>query len=211
MGQREVYTNTLPAPKLSTAWSVLIDQSGSMRGHKIDTARVASLSLGETLNRCGIPFEMFGWTTDQQMVPASRRSSGKYTRYGAQSYFQYKAFDEPWPRVRQRTSAIQAVANNDDAEAVLFAAKRLLQRKEHHKVLLVMSDGQPAYYTPSGVSPSEQLREALATVKAAGIRTIGVGILSHHVEDYYDDCIVVDDLERWTPQLIEKVRSIVLG
>lgn len=213
-GENRIFEAEKPGLELDTAWCVLIDQSGSMGSGDLPHrrsywTRIAAIALGEALHRCRIPFEVWGWDTDDH-VPAV--ADKVHTRVGNQRHFQYKTFDEPWPRVRQRTGNITGYLENDDVSAIYFAAQRLIQRKEKHKVLLVLTDGQP---THSGLRAwsyawaKQQLADTLRRVRHAGITDIGVGIQCDYVKEMYDNHIIVNDLSTFAKDLVNLVRKTV--
>lgn len=217
MGEKRVFKALRPGISLNTAWVVLVDQSGSMGPGDWDASksywtRPAAICLGEALHRCGIPFELWGWDTDEH-TPV--RPDGVHTRTGSQRTFQYKTFKDRWPRVRRRCSAITGALENDDTEAVYFAARRLLTRKEHHKVLLVLTDGYPTHAGVrggfGGAWANKQLKETLEIVRDAGIVDIGVGINDNHVSEFYQHSMEITDLARFGANLVKLVKQAITG
>lgn len=187
-GDRRIFQHVEEAPDVRTAVIVLVDESGSMGDDdKYLRAREAAVGLGWTLQRCGIAFEILGWT-DVEVRGVSCRDLGLYTRVEAQQIYAYKAFHEHFPRVCNRLGTMEPRENNDDSSAILTVARRLLTRPEPRKILLVLSDGAPAH---EGHSPAVQLHHVIAQVRKAGIEVGGIGICSDHVREFYAPHVVV--------------------
>jgi hypothetical protein len=223
MGDKRIFEEERPGVILNTAWEILVDQSlsmgsGNTKGTKSYWSRPAAIALGESLHRCGIPFEMWGWDTDEILplrhLPAAG-ADGVHTRMGSQIYYKYKAFYESWPRTRRRCGSITGMHENDDVGAIYYAAKRLLKRPETHKVLVVLSDGYPAQnawcHERFEMWRFQQLKDALELVRKAGVVDIGVGIKSSHVTEFYKHTLVINNLSTFGSELVKLVRKAILS
>lgn len=228
MGDYRIFEDDVNTIGKSVAWSILIDQSGSMsHGSRAWYAAEAAYALGETLSGCQMPFEVFGWDTDYDLYPemsgedrrtvqsrveGRQKTLERFTRIGAQTYYQYKSFDEPWRLTRARCSAVRPGVNNDDSAAIRFVASRLLQRKETWKILAVLTDGMPNHEGSTAREhgfAQEQLRQTIRLVRKAGIHDVGFGIQSEHVVGLYSRSEVVKDLAEFAIKAIAVTRDIV--
>lgn len=199
MGSRQIFYEVRQADTYTAAWSILVDESGSMRGAKIMSAMHALALIGDTLDACRFPFEIWGWKTD---IPAPipgvvfDGTPGCWTRAGPMVETEYKSFNDSWRHRKPYIYDMYAGHMNDDAAALLSAGKRILERREEHKVLVVLTDGLPhhaAIETPQGRAfGKEQARAVIDLLGRAGITTIGVGLGSSHVEEIYEHHIVAD-------------------
>ena len=226
MGSDRVFQGERPGLDLDTAWTILIDQSGSMIGERIAGARVTAIALGETLDRCGIPFEMWGFSNQGYGLVGdlTREEEEQYTQVTPNDFFQYKTFDERWRATAKRTGSIQYRDRTDDVGAIRFAGRRLLDRRETWKVMMVICDGMTEhmgtnYYGPCtgtrGVKSDDfgflQLKDTVALAQDCGIYTVGIGIGSgaQHVARVYDRSISVGNIGDLAPGVFRVVREIV--
>ena len=195
----------------STAFSVLIDESASMKGQeKYRLAAKTAILLGETLDHLEAPLEIIGYTTSEYEARAAMTLGltpayeYRTMRCSALEHRIYKTFDEPYRMVRARLSEIQPRHNNWDEESVLFASRRLRARRERTKVLLVISDGQPN-------GDSDHLIGALADAERSGCKVIGVGIGADFVRQIYGNAIVVEDLRQMGEELLRLLARELVG
>ena len=135
-----------------TVVSLLIDNSGSMRGRPITVAAMSADILARTLERCGVKVEVLGFTTRMWKGGQSRErwiAAGKPTNPGRLNdlrHIVYKAADAPWRRARKSLGLMLRegiLKENIDGEALLWAHNRLVGRTEQRKILMVISDGAP--------------------------------------------------------------------
>lgn len=192
------------------AVEMLMDLSGSMGGRKIQLAKESVIAIGEALKALGISFEVTGWTTDGSGdIQRYARDIGDTERFNRVEeilkYFVFKSFNTE--RMIGIATA-NSMANNTDGEAVRWAAKRLAERKEKRKILMVFSDGYPVDYGDRAIL-NKDLELAVKEITMAGIETIGVGIMSDAVERFYPDSIVVNDLEELPRQAMSKMAKII--
>jgi cobalamin biosynthesis protein CobT len=185
MGNKRVFSTRIPGETVDTAVMVLIDESGSMNhGRMAGTAsyyaKLAAIALGETLSAIQVPFEVIGFTN----VSYSRRSRkgsvskeeivSTSSRFMPFKYDMFKTFDQSFESAKYNLLEITGQEQNVDGEAVMMVAKRLAARKETRKILIVLSDGEPAGGAYGDVN-EWYLGEAIRTVTKAGIEVIGVG------------------------------------
>lgn len=216
-GYPKVFKRKVTAETLNCRFSLLVDQSGSMRGNKNKEAIRAAILFGEFANQMGIPFEILGFTTtdfsvpDQQFNKATPAERKRFTRWGFLEINIYKQFHEDWRKVGHRLTNMKARCHNYDGEAVMFAAKRLLAAKgsnEERSLLFVFSDGQPeqAIY---GFQPHHQryLKKVTEQVQRNGIECFGIGIMTDSVKRYYKNWVTIDDPSQLQGAQIEKLKE----
>jgi hypothetical protein len=186
----------------SAAFSLLIDESASMQGQeKYLVARKAALLLGETLSRIDLPFEMIGYTTAEFEARAAMRlglvpaSAYRTTRCSPLEHRLYKGFNEPYGNVRARLTGITARHNNWDEEHMLFAFRRLQDRRERTRVMIVISDGQPN-------GDADHLIQTVRSLEGLGVTIIGIGIGAEFVRHIYRQAIVVTSFRQLAESLI---------
>jgi cobalamin biosynthesis protein CobT len=209
------------------AVGLLIDNSGSMGGSKMDLAMTSGFALSQTLERVGIQHEVLGFTTfsayggrampagfDQRMVQAEEHRIGRhFDRFEPLHMPIYKGFDERLtPEIRGRFAVARGrqhfLMENVDGECVAVAAQRLFVRKEKRKVLIVLSDGMPAC-----MSHSSKLNSHLkATVEKAtkmGVETFGIGIMSDAVKRFYPHFVVIQDAADLPKTVMGKLKEFL--
>ena len=181
-----------------TVITLLVDNSGSMRGTSIVTAAVCAELLGRVLERCGVKSEILGFTTGRWRGGRARAhwaASGRAAHPGRITelrHIVYKHADEPWRRARERLGLMlepDLLKENVDGEALLWAHERLLQRAERRRVLLVISDGAPLDEATVEANDTQYLERHLQTViewiqtrSAVELAAVGIG---HDVARYY--------------------------
>lgn len=197
----------------NVAVQLLIDQSGSMAYDKIEIARQTALAIGESLNALGIAFEVTGFYTEgnSQLSSMSSRlgsdETARFNRFGERLVLNvFKRFDSP---NLNGITKVNSGGSNCDGESVVWAAKRLAQRKEKRKVMLVLSDGQPAVPGSNHEVLAGDLRRVIRLLPKAGIEVVGFGILTEDVKLFYPEYVVVDDLSKLPTQVMSKVAKIL--
>ncbi|MCA0451110.1 MAG: cobaltochelatase subunit CobT, partial [Proteobacteria bacterium] len=181
-----------------TVVSLLIDNSGSMRGRPITVAAMSADILARTLERCGVKVEILGFTTRAWKGGQSRErwlAAGKPANPGRLNdlrHIIYKSADAPWRRARKSLGLMLReglLKENIDGEALLWAHQRLLPRPEQRKILMVISDGAPVDDSTLSVNPGNyletHLREAIEYIETRSpveLMAIGIG---HDVTRYY--------------------------
>ncbi|MBS1157646.1 MAG: CobT protein [Proteobacteria bacterium] len=193
-----------------TAVTLLIDNSGSMRGHPIAVAALTADILAHSLERCGIKVEILGYTTANitgglsanEWEEAGRPHNPG--RLNALRHIVYKAMDVPCRRARANMGLMlkEGLLNeNVDGEALYWAYHRLSRRTEPKRLLIVISDGAPMDRATLAANPrnilDRHLHETVAWIEARGDVKIGAIGIGHQVERYYRHAISlcsVDDL-----------------
>jgi cobaltochelatase CobT len=203
-----------------TVVTLLLDNSGSMRGRPITVAATCADILARTLERCGVKVEILGFTTRAWKGGQSRESwlaAGKPANPGRLNdlrHIIYKSADAPWRRARKNLGLMMReglLKENIDGEALDWAHKRLLGRSEQRKILMMISDGAPVDDSTLSVNPGNYLERHLRWViedieTRSPVELIAIGI-GHDVTRYYRRAVTIVDAEElggaMTDQLAE--------
>ena len=204
-----------------TVVSLLIDNSGSMRGRPITVAATCADILARTLERCGVKTELLGFTTRAWKGGLSRESwlqSGKPANPGRLNdlrHIIYKAADAPWRRARKNLGLMMReglLKENIDGEALDWAHKRILARPEQRKILMVISDGAPVDDSTLSVNAGNylerHLRHIIAEIETRSpVELIAIGI-GHDVTRYYRRAVTIVDAEELGGVMTEKLAEL---
>ena len=204
-----------------TVVSLLIDNSGSMRGRPIMVAALCADILARTLERCSVKTEILGFTTRAWKGGQARDAwikAGKPAQPGRLNdlrHIVYKAADAPWRRARRNLGLMMReglLKENIDGEALIWAHQRLLGRPEARRILMVISDGAPVddstLSVNSGHYLERHLREVIAEIEAASpVELIAVGI-GHDVTRYYRRAVTLVDVEQLGGAMTEKLAEL---
>ena len=204
-----------------TVVTLLIDNSGSMRGRPITVAATCADILARTLERCGVKVELLGFTTRAWKGGLSRESwlqSGKPANPGRLTdlrHIIYKAADAPWRRARKNLGLMMReglLKENIDGEALDWAHKRLLGRSEQRKILMVISDGAPVDDSTLSVNAGSylerHLRHVIAEIETRSpVELIAIGI-GHDVTRYYRRAVTIVDAEELGGVMTEKLAEL---
>jgi cobaltochelatase CobT len=204
-----------------TVVSLLIDNSGSMRGRPITIAALSADILARTLERCGVKVEILGFTTRAWKGGRAREAwvaAGKPPTPGRLNdlrHIVYKAADAPWRRARKNLGLMLRegiLKENIDGEALLWAHTRLLGRSEQRRILMVISDGAPVDDATLSVNPGHYLEHHLRSVIAAietrsPIELLAIGI-GHDVTRYYHRAVTINDVEQLGGAMVEKLAEL---
>jgi cobaltochelatase CobT len=204
-----------------TVVTLLIDNSGSMRGRPITVAATCADILARTLERCGVKVELLGFTTRAWKGGLSRESwlqSGKPANPGRLNdlrHIIYKAADAPWRRARKNLGLMMReglLKENIDGEALDWAHKRLLGRSEQRKILMVISDGAPVDDSTLSVNAGSylerHLRHVIAEIETRSpVELIAIGI-GHDVTRYYRRAVTIVDAEELGGVMTEKLAEL---
>ncbi|MBX9596348.1 MAG: cobaltochelatase subunit CobT [Roseomonas sp.] len=204
-----------------TVVTLLIDNSGSMRGRPITVAAMCCDILARTLERCAVKTEILGFTTRAWKGGQSRErwvQEGKPRNPGRLNdlrHVVYKAADAPWRRARKNLGLMLReglLKENIDGEALEWAYKRLLQRSEHRRILMVISDGAPVDDSTLSVNPGNYLERHLRKVigeiegrEAVELIAIGIG---HDVTRYYRRAVTIVDAEELGGTMMKKLAEL---
>ncbi|PZR88694.1 MAG: cobaltochelatase subunit CobT [Hyphomicrobiales bacterium] len=204
-----------------TVVTLLIDNSGSMRGRPITVAATCADILARTLERCGVKVEILGFTTRawkggqsreawlQQNKPASPG------RLNDLRHIIYKSADAPWRRSRKHLGLMMReglLKENIDGEALDWAHKRLLARTEQRRILMMISDGAPVDDSTLSVNPGNYLEKHLRRVieeieTRSPVELIAIGI-GHDVTRYYRRAVTIVDAEELGGAMTEKLAEL---
>ena len=204
-----------------TVVTLLIDNSGSMRGRPITVAAMSADILARTLERCGVKVEVLGFTTRMWKGGQSRErwiAAGKPANPGRLNdlrHIIYKAADAPWRRARKSLGLMLRegiLKENIDGEALLWAHNRLVGRSEQRKILMVISDGAPVDDSTLSVNPGNylerHLREAIGWIETQSpVELIAIGI-GHDVTRYYRRAVTIVDAEQLGGTMLEKLAEL---
>jgi len=192
-----------------TVVSLLIDNSGSMRGRPIAVAAMTADILARTLERCGVKVEILGFTTRAWKGGQSREAwlrAGKPASPGRLNdlrHIVYKPADAPWRRARPNLGLMLReglLKENIDGEAILWAHNRLLGRPEQRRILMVISDGAPVDDSTLSANPGnyleKHLREVIEWIETRSeVELLAIGI-GHDVTRYYRRAVTISDPEQ---------------
>ncbi|GBU19534.1 MULTISPECIES: cobaltochelatase subunit CobT [Methylobacterium] len=204
-----------------TVVTLLIDNSGSMRGRPITVAATCADILARTLERCGVKVEILGFTTRAWKGGQSREAwlaAGKPANPGRLNdlrHIIYKSADAPWRRARKNLGLMMReglLKENIDGEALDWAHKRLLGRPEQRKILMVISDGAPVDDSTLSVNAGNYLErhlrwmiEEIETRSPVELLAIGIG---HDVTRYYRRAVTIIDAEELGGAMTEKLAEL---
>jgi len=209
------------APFRDTVVTLLIDNSGSMRGRPIMVAAVCADILARTLERCGVKVEILGFTTRAWKGGQSRDAwiqAGKPSHPGRLNdlrHIIYKAADAPWRRARRHLGLMMReglLKENIDGEALMWAHTRLVGRSEQRKILMVISDGAPVDDSTLSVNSGHYLERHLRSViteieETSPVELIAIGI-GHDVTRYYRRAVTIVDVEQLGGAMVEKLAEL---
>ncbi len=204
-----------------TVVTLLIDNSGSMRGRPITVAAMSADILARTLERCGVKVEILGFTTRAWKGGQARErwiAAGKPANPGRLNdlrHIVYKPADAPWRRARKNLGLMLRegiLKENIDGEALTWAHNRLLGRPEERRILMVISDGAPVDDSTLSVNPGnyleKHLREVIREVERMGVvelTAIGIG---HDVTRYYRRAVTIVDAEQLGGVMLERLADL---
>ncbi|PZO71931.1 MAG: cobaltochelatase subunit CobT [Pelagerythrobacter marensis] len=204
-----------------TVVTLLIDNSGSMRGRPISIAAISADILARTLERCGVKTEILGFTTRAWKGGQSREAwlaDGKPPHPGRLNdlrHIVYKQADEPWRRARRNLGLMMReglLKENIDGEALLWAHERLLARAEDRRILMVISDGAPVDDSTLSVNNAGYLEQHLRRVigwieQKSPVQLAAIGI-GHDVTRYYKRSVTIMDVEQLGGTIIEQLAGL---
>ena len=204
-----------------TVVTLLLDNSGSMRGRPITVAATCADILARTLERCGVKVEILGFTTRAWKGGQSREAwlaAGKPANPGRLNdlrHIIYKSADSPWRRARKNLGLMMReglLKENIDGEALDWAHKRLLARSEQRKILMMISDGAPVDDFTLSVNPGNYLERHLRWIieeieLRSPVELIAIGI-GHDVTRYYRRAVTIVDAEELGGAMTEKLAEL---
>ncbi|MDO5757404.1 MAG: cobaltochelatase subunit CobT [Rhodobacterales bacterium] len=204
-----------------TVVTLLLDNSGSMRGRPISIAAICADVLARTLERCNVKVEILGFTTrawkggqsrETWLADARPQLPG---RLNDLRHIIYKPADSPMRRTRQNLGLMMKeglLKENIDGEALEWAHRRMMARRESRKILMVISDGAPVDDSTLSVNPANYLEKHLRDVigmvekrKAVELLAIGIG---HDVTRYYDRAVTITDVDQLAGAMTEQLAAL---
>jgi cobaltochelatase CobT len=207
-----------------TVVSLLIDNSGSMRGRPIAIAAICADILARTLERCGVQTEILGFTTRGWKGGQSREAwlaDGRPQSPGRLNdlrHIVYKRADEPYRRARRHLGLMMReglLKENIDGEALLWAHNRLIARPEERRILMVISDGAPVDDSTASANGGSYLERHLRQViewieKRSTVELIAIGI-GHDVTRYYERAVTIMDADQLAGAMVEQLAMLFEG
>src|SRR6056297_1169996 len=204
-----------------TVVTLLLDNSGSMRGRPISIAAICADVLARTLERCQVKVEILGFTTRAWKGGQSRErwlAAGREQQPGRLNdlrHILYKTADTPWRRARQNLGLMMKeglLKENIDGEALEWAHRRMQGRPESRKILMVISDGAPVDDSTLSVNPANYLEKHLRDVigmverkRIVELLAIGIG---HDVTRYYDRAVTITDADQLAGAMTEQLAAL---
>lgn len=204
-----------------TVVTLLLDNSGSMRGRPISIAAICADVLARTLERCNVKVEILGFTTRAWKGGQSREKwlqDGRPQLPGRLNdlrHIVYKSADAPWRRTRTNLGLMMKeglLKENIDGEALEWAYRRLSGRREARKILMVISDGAPVDDSTLSVNPAnfleKHLRDVISMIerrKTVELIAIGIG---HDVTRYYQRAVTITDVEQLAGAMTEQLAEL---
>ena len=207
--------------------ALLIDQSGSMRGAKIKNAQKAAILFGDVLNSLDLNFAIYGWTdinyVDANVIRYLKQKLIEFPKFPKIEFpselnneilnvFCYKEFDEPYEKCKEKLALIRALSDNSDHNAFDFISKKLIKTKKRVKILMVLSDGQPAAHCYKYIGNRlkqtgdkklsvgniriNMTRQAIDTAQKSGIQPL---------------CISIDSSKNYQEQIYGKNNYIIIN
>ncbi|MFO1117731.1 MAG: cobaltochelatase subunit CobT [Beijerinckiaceae bacterium] len=204
-----------------TVVTLLLDNSGSMRGRPITVAATCADILARTLERCGVKVEILGFTTRAWKGGQSREAwlqAGKPPSPGRLNdlrHIIYKSADAPWRRARRNLGLMMReglLKENIDGEALDWAHRRLVHRPEQRRILMMISDGAPVDDSTLSVNPGNYLERHLRHIideieNRSPVELIAIGI-GHDVTRYYKRAVTIVDAEELGGAMTEKLAEL---
>ncbi|MCT4559576.1 MAG: cobaltochelatase subunit CobT [Pelagimonas sp.] len=204
-----------------TVVTLLLDNSGSMRGRPISIAAICADVLARTLERCNVKVEILGFTTKLWKGGNSRETwlnAGREQQPGRLNdlrHIIYKGADAPWRRTRDNLGLMMKeglLKENIDGEALEWAHRRMVARPEARKILMVISDGAPVDDSTLSVNPAnyleKHLRDVIAMVeKRKQVELLAIGI-GHDVTRYYDRAVTITDVDQLAGAMTEQLAAL---
>lgn len=194
----------------NVAVEILVDMSGSMSG-RMDTAKKAVIVMSEALRDLDISFEVTGFhsVSDNRVYDTTRGlDTERFNRTDERlDLHVFKSFE------KNNLTGIEKLfvgVQNPDGECVKWAAKRLAQRKEARKILIVLSDGSPATGDGDYAILNNDLKKSVKGILKSGIECVGIGIQTESVKNFYPDNIVIDRINELPTKAMNKLSKILL-
>lgn len=219
-GNSRIFREQVKTRRIHTTCMLLVDQSSSMRGKRVELAAQTSLVFCEALSRLGIPCSVLGFSTfsNPSVTPEISAKHGMtiseledmYRIYPLRHTY-YKHFHEPLRMVSGRFDCLRSHAWTPLGESMLFAAKELVQRKEERKVLFVMTDGMPQVGRGISKAAYEHAKSSIKRIENAGVEVALVGILENRVLQLHHRSVVVNSLYDLPKTVMRQMQTILVN
>ncbi len=204
-----------------TLVTILIDNSGSMRGKPISVAAICADILARTLERCSVKVEILGFTTKHWKGGLSREKWMKNEkpnlpgRLNDLRHIIYKSADTPWRQAKNNMGLMLKeglLKENIDGEALKWAYTKMSKRKEERKILMVISDGAPVDDSTLSTNTSDYLETNLKNVvkwieNKSNIELLAIGI-GHDVTRYYNQAVKITDVQDLGDVMINQLTDL---
>ena len=218
-GNANVFKRRDDRVEMDTAFTMLIDLSGSMRRHKVRIAQQCAIAIAEAIDRTGIAYEILGFNNARGTIWPDYGAdpyAGKYSRYEPLDMWMFKTFEERLFEAKGAIASIQDCAggNNSDAEAVQYAYERLKSRPERRRVFMTLSDGCPACHVGGEIDSAvqdRQLRQVINGIEKDGTDVVGIGIADRSVKQFYPKYVVVNSVDDLAGAAMDQLSKILLG
>lgn len=216
---------------VNSALSILIDQSGSMDGSRIQLCAVTTIAICEALEPSQVPVEVIGhqmgcvpMRTDKQRKSGRRMNMAAefgggsisvepgYGRYQQLRMNIHKSFDDTLHQAKGPLGTMysKAMGGNADGDAIRWTAKRLAERPEPRKIMFVLSDGAPSWYSCTHDN-QQWTRDCVQEAIEKGIHVVGLGIQTDVVKKFYPEYIVVNSLNEFAKTYIDSIVRLLVG
>lgn len=206
-----------------TAVEILIDMSGSMYGPKMEIAAHSGYALAQMLQRVNIPCEVFSFSTvhpggnyAREMDEAEARIGRMFSQQDVCNHLLLKGWNERMtPEVARRFADLGALhqsehmATNCDPESVETGARRLALREEERKIMMVLSDGHPAFYGDEGAG-FNRLKSIVKDIESAGMEVVGIGIEDAAVRNFYPKAVVLNSASDLPKAIMGEMQRMLL-
>lgn len=218
----DIWVNHKTHEYQDTALTILLDNSGSMRGNPIVMSAMACEIIAQILEKFSVKTEIIGFTTADWKGGKARKlweSSGRQKNPGRLNELRhiiYKHFNQSFKKAKTNLGLMLkegVLKENIDGEALLFARSRLMQQSEKRKILIVISDGTPVDDSTNSANDSDILSDHLQHVinkieKSSKIEVVGIGV-GHSTEEFYRNSITIKSLEELGDVMINKISELL--
>ena len=222
LGAPAIYKQRTDRFENDTAVHLLVDLSGSMSNRKVQVANDSVIAFAECLEGTQIRYQISGFDNGgecdkhfYELYSKAERGGGHYNRTEPLNLYKFKTFQEPLQVAKGAVSAIRNCAggNNSDRDAVLWAMEELKSQPQRRKVLMVLSDGQPANDTIRAEHGSLQwgLKNAIDECIKSGVECVGIGILTEHVSELYPKSVSIEKVEDLSGAIFTQLSNLLTG
>jgi len=202
----------------STAATLLIDLSSSMRGQKLDLAMKTAIVFCEALERLAIPSSVIGFSTAEsdllkrvaEQMGVKESELVRQYRFVPLRHTVFKRFEEPWRKISGRFVTVHSQNLTPLGESLLFAAKGIAPRREERKIILALTDGKPVV----GIDPEDvtfsHAKNAISRIEKTGIEVVLIGIMEPSVERLHRKSVIVRSIQELPGTVIRQLQSILM-